>query len=286
MKKIPIRRINTTQQESVIENFRIRSVTDLLSGKDMIQELHRHDFFFVLALKKGAGSHAIDFASHRIVDNSVFFMRPGQIHELKLRKGSTGYLMEFKSDFYFPNDKIPRQLLRNVSSKNLCKINSNRFKKIDMILANIFQECHEKKEEYLEVIKSNMSMFFIELIRERQDPKGKASEAKRYDQQRLEEFMELMERQITEHKQPSHYAKMLNLSLYQLNAITKNTLGKTSSDLINEHIILESKRSLLATSSQVKEIAFQLGYEDVSYFIRFFRKHTGYSPDVFRNNSR
>jgi len=71
-----------------------------------------------------------------------------------------------------------------------------------------------------------------------------------------------------------------------LNAITKSALGKTCSDLINEYIILESKRYLLATSNQVSQIAFHLGYDDVSYFIRFFKKHTGHTPEAFRNNFR
>jgi YesN/AraC family two-component response regulator len=79
---------------------------------------------------------------------------------------------------------------------------------------------------------------------------------------------------------------MMKLSPYQLNAITKATIGKTTSDLINEHLVLEAKKHLLATTNQVKDIAFQLGFEDVSYFIRFFKKHTGYSPEVFRHNSR
>jgi len=76
----------------------------------------------------------------------------------------------------------------------------------------------------------------------------------------------------------------LNLSSFQLNAITKATLGKNCSELINEYVILESKRYLLATSNQVNQIADHLGYEDISYFTRFFKKHTGYSPEAFRNN--
>jgi AraC-like DNA-binding protein len=75
---------------------------------------------------------------------------------------------------------------------------------------------------------------------------------------------------------------LLNLSSYQLNAIAKAAVGKNVSELINDQIILEARRNLLATSNQVKEIADQLGYEDVSYFIRFFRKQTGYSPEAFR----
>ncbi|MEJ0057652.1 MAG: helix-turn-helix domain-containing protein [Bacteroidota bacterium] len=73
----------------------------------------------------------------------------------------------------------------------------------------------------------------------------------------------------------SKYAEMLNLSPYQLNSITKSTLGKTSSELIDDHILLESKRYLLATSSQVTQIAYTLGYEDVSYFIPLLQEAHG-----------
>ena len=93
-----------------------------------------------------------------------------------------------------------------------------------------------------------------------------------------------METNITNNKQVSQYADMLNISTYQLNAITKTSLNKTPSELINEYIILESKRQLLATSNQVNQIADHLGYDDISYFIRFFKKHTEYSPEAFRNN--
>jgi AraC-like DNA-binding protein len=105
-------------------------------------------------------------------------------------------------------------------------------------------------------------------------------------QEHLDKFLGLLEINIFTHKQVSQYAGMLNLSAYQLNTIAKTTLGKTSSELINEHIILEAKRCLLATSSQINQTAYRLGYEDVSYFIRFFKKHTGYSPEAFRNNFR
>lgn len=72
--------------------------------------------------------------------------------------------------------------------------------------------------------------------------------------------------------------------MYQLNSIAKSMLGKTCSALINAHMILEAKRNLLATANQINQIASHLGYEDVSYFIRFFKKHTGYSPEQFRQN--
>jgi AraC family transcriptional activator of pobA len=100
MKNIPIRKLDVRQKElDVSESFNIRAVQDLLSGRDMVQDLHRHDFFYVLALEKGKGTHAIDFTSYKISGYSVFFLRPGQVHQLKLKAGSAGYLMEFTADF-------------------------------------------------------------------------------------------------------------------------------------------------------------------------------------------
>ena len=285
MDRIPIRHIKVAQKEPVFsESFSIRDVGDLLAGKDMVQELHRHDFFHILALENGMGNHEIDFSSYEVCDHSVFFMRPGQVHQLTLKAGSTGYLMEFKIDFYFPHDKVSSQLLRKASNKNLYHLDANQFKKLLSILTSIFQEYTDKQEGYHEVIKANMGILFIELIRNQQDSKVLSNNSTPYNQERLEEFLELLETHIFSQKQVSQYADILNLSSFQLNAITKATLGKNCSELINEYVILESKRYLLATSSQVNQIADHLGYEDISYFTRFFKKHTGYSPEAFRNN--
>jgi len=241
----------------------------MLAGNDMVQELHRHDFFYLLALKKGKGTHAIDFIPYEVSDNTIFFMRPGQVHQLILKTGSKGYLMAFKAGFYTTKD-----------TTNYYQPGAEGFKKLYSLLSYIFQEYTKQQKNYQRVIKANLEIFFIEVLR----LQGK-SNTPTYAQERLEEFLSLLEIHIAEHKQASQYAEMLHLSPYQLNAITKATLGKTCSELINEHIILESKRYLLATTEQVNQVAWHLGYEDVSYFIRFFKKHTGYSPEAFRRKS-
>ena len=285
MGDIPIRHITTPQKEpDFSENFTIRDVRNLLAGGDMIQELHRHDFFYILALEKGAGHHEIDFTPYPVGDRSIFVMRPGQVHHLVLKTESAGYLMGFKTDFYYPSDKASYVAFRRAGNKNLYQPDAKRFHRLLSILTYVFEEYNDKQDGYQEVIKANLAIFFVELLRHEHHPKSAAHNAISYEQQRLEEFLELLETHIATHKQVSAYADMLNLSTYQLNAITKATLGKTCSELINEHIILESKRYLLATPSQVNQIAYRLGYEDASYFIRFFRKHVGYTPEAFRHN--
>jgi AraC-like DNA-binding protein/mannose-6-phosphate isomerase-like protein (cupin superfamily) len=287
MKKIPVRHITEMHKESASsERFKIRKVQDILNGKDLKQDLHRHDFFFILALEKGKGTHEIDFTPYEISDNIVFILRPGQVHQLQLKEGCSGYLMEFNTGFYHPSDKASTQRLRKASNKNFCQFDIDSFQKLNSILTYIFQEYTDKQEAHQDIIKANLEIFFIEFVRQSSNFKTLSSNVNPYTQERLEEFLELLEKHITTHKQVSQYTDLMNLSLYQLNEITKTTIGKTASELINEHIILEIKRHLLATSNQIKDIADHLGYEDVSYFIRFFKKHTKYSPEAFRYNYR
>ena len=285
MGNIPIRHIQEIPKEPNLSgSFSIRDIQDLLEEKDMVQELHRHDFYYILVLKKGSGSHEIDFKPFEVRNNTIFLMRPGQVHQLTLKAGSTGYLLQFKTDFFNSQNKLAQDLLRKVSHINFCNLDGDGFNKLETILSYILTEYSDKKEGYQEVIKSNLSIFFIELVRHRQNKSIASKENNPYSQEQLERFLNLLETNITNNKQVSQYADMLNISTYQLNSITKTSLNKTPSELINEHIVLESKRQLLATSNQVNQIADYLGYDDISYFIRFFKKHTEFSPEAFRNN--
>jgi AraC-like DNA-binding protein len=211
-------------------------------------------------------------------------MRPGQVHQLVLKAGSTGYLLQFGPEFYFSKDKEAHQILRKASLANNYQLNTDSFQQLNILLNAMFQEFSMKKECFEQVIKANMNILFIELVRQQKNKH--VEKVSLYTQEKLEKFLELLETHIFTHKQVVQYADMLNLSPYQLNAIAKATLGKTCSELINEHIVLEAKRCLLATSNQINQTAYRLGYEDVSYFVRFFKKQTGYSPDAFRHNFR
>ena len=233
-------------------------------------------------MKTGSGSHEIDFVPYTVNDNTVFILRPGQVHQLVLNAGAKGYLIEFNSEYYHPHGKVPNQRLRKAANKNYCAFESARFDKLYALLDLMFQELSAREEGYQDIIKSSLDIFFIEYVRQSPNSGFDSLATTSYVQERFEEFLALLEKHVATHKQVSNYTEWMNRSAYQLNEITKSSVGKTASDLINEQIILEAKRYLLATSNQVKDIADLLGYEDNSYFIRFFKKHVGYSPEAFR----
>ncbi|MGN6532972.1 MAG: helix-turn-helix domain-containing protein [Ginsengibacter sp.] len=285
MKSIPVRQIAPTQTlQSSAGRFSIRNLQQVLNGKDLVHDLHKHDFYFVLAVLNGEGVHGIDFIEYPVHNHSIFILRPGQVHRLELTADTTGFLMEFDLSFYQPKNSIKEHRWKKASGKNYCEVEAARFGRLHTLLATVSEEYAEKQEGYLEAIKANLDLFFIEYIRQSRTPGSIVKSESGYIQERFEELVRLLETNIVSMKNVSQYADLLSLSPYQLNSITKVSVGKTVSDLIDQQIILEAKRYLLATHNQVKEIADHLGYEDPSYFIRFFKKHTGHSPDTFRKN--
>ena len=83
-------------------------------------------------------------------------------------------------------------------------------------------------------------------------------------------------------RQVQHYAAQLSVSPNYLNILTRKHLGKTALDLINERVLLEVKRLLLRTDLAISEIAWQSGFNELSYFSRFFKRHTEMTPIQFR----
>lgn len=283
MKNIPIRNISATQKEAnLAEGFSIQPSSALPTLRNALeQSIHRHDFFYLLALEQASGMHEIDFISYEVSNHSLAFMRPGQVHQHALTTEGKGYLMAFTPEFYHPVHPALHQLLRKASGVNFYRFSPEAFAKLLTMMDAMQLEYRDKRLGYQEVIKAHLSIFFTELVRQGSQPTQAGS---LYQQERLDEFLLLVENQLETQKSPAQYAQQMNLSVYQLNAITKATLGKTSSSIVNDYVLLEAKRHLLATSLQVNQIAYQLGYEDVSYFIRFFKKHMGCSPQAFREN--
>jgi AraC-like DNA-binding protein len=287
MKKIPIRTIHSKEPGAEgLDSFKIRSIQEVLMGKDMNQDLHRHDFYFILVVSRGKGLHTIDFVDYRITNNTVFMMRPGQVHQLRLQSGSEGYLMEFSKEFQLLSTAPGNLLLRNATSVNYCMLDETGIQPLCSILQSMLEEYRSRQEGYVRVIKANLEIFLIRFLRYRQKGRPDAARSNPYQLEKLQEFLTLLENDIGTKKKVADYADGVHLSPFQLNAITKTLLGKTVAQLIEDQILLEAKRYLLATANQVNQIAFLLGYDDVSYFIRLFKRLTGQTPETFRKNFR
>lgn len=287
MKHIPVRKIHIqARHDSSSASLRIRSIEDSMTDHDRDHGTHRHEFYFVLIVIRGSGTHEVDFVTYDVQDHSVFVLRPGQVHRLTLAPSCTGYLVEFAPSFVHHYTGFARKLFRRVSQRSHALLTPDSIARLTNIVGDMQ---HEQSMGLLgshEAIHAHFTLFVTELARASAAPNSDAPDHTPIEQERFEELIYLIEHHLAEWKLPSDYARGLHISLYQLNALARSMVGRTCSELINEHIIVEAKRQLLATSAQVKEIGYLLGYDDPSYFIRFFKKHTGHSPDAFRKQHR
>jgi AraC family transcriptional activator of pobA len=88
---------------------------------------------------------------------------------------------------------------------------------------------------------------------------------------KLRQFEDLIEENFRSDKFVKNYAFKLNITEKHLNRVAKSCIGKTSTQLIRERIILEAKRMLIYSKLNVTQIGEELGYIDNSYFVRFFK---------------
>jgi AraC-like DNA-binding protein len=99
-------------------------------------------------------------------------------------------------------------------------------------------------------------------------------------------FKSSVEKNFMSVKSVNKYARLLNISSGHLNDMVHQDTGRTASEIIHERIILEAKRLLYRSEKSVKEIAFAIGYDDPSYFVKFFKVRAGITPDQFRKHIR
>lgn len=98
------------------------------------------------------------------------------------------------------------------------------------------------------------------------------------------EYQQLVLAHYQEWHNVAKYADVMHLSIPHLCSTIKAVSGRTAGDLIDEAILTDAKAQLKITNLQVKEIALSLGFQNVAFFNRFFKSHTGITPKEYRNN--
>lgn len=99
----------------------------------------------------------------------------------------------------------------------------------------------------------------------------------------LQKLKDHLEDHFREKHSPSDYAELLNISPKALGKLTKNHFNRTLTSLIADRIIIEAKRELYLTSKPIKQIAYEVGFQDEYYFSRFFKNNADVSPQAYRD---
>jgi AraC-like DNA-binding protein len=97
-------------------------------------------------------------------------------------------------------------------------------------------------------------------------------------------FKNLLEDHYKDIKSVERFASMMSVSEKKLNKATNQVLGKSPKEIIDERVVLEAKRLLVHTSNSIKEVGFELGFDEPTNFIKYFKKHVKKTPIEFKGS--
>lgn len=243
---------------------------------------HKHDFYLIVLFTKGSGTHEIDFKTYSIKPGTVFMMTPGQMHNWNLSTDIDGYVFFHTKDFYDRGYTIASILdypfFNSIHNQPLITLKKKSFEKLITLFKEIVEEYKNSNLLKFEKLHALITLVYIKLSRHYLPATKIENENYLLKIRKLEGFINIY---FKSKKYPHEYASLMNLSEKHLNRISKECLNKTTSDLIAERIILEAKRLLIHSKFTVTEVASELGYDDNSYFSRFFKKKCGETPIQF-----
>lgn len=288
-KAVPVRTFESIFEERTTPFFQVKSLKEASGGKGIVRQPHRHDFYYVQFIKKGSGTHTIDFKEYKVNAQSLFFVTPGQIHATKLSTDVEGYSLFFQKEFFLlsepPGMLSDFPFFHTLHNEQVIYLNDEEQKDTAYLLESIFNEFQQKRQGSASVMKSLLKVLLIRSARYFLEQHSDTSQSYHLSYQ-LRTLESLIDLYYKEYRTLSKYADVMCFSPQHLNSLCKKGLNKTVIQLLHERINLEAKRLLLFTEMTVSHIADELGYSDKSNFINFFKKHCGDTPENFRRKNK
>jgi AraC-like DNA-binding protein len=235
-------------------------------------------------IQEGQGVYNIDFKQYHFKDNVLFFLTPGQVFTVDSEQIKTAYKITFVRDFYCiqTHDKevaCNGVLFNNIYETPFVKPCAKDTKKLQFILESLVEEFQQQETAQYDMLQAYLKQFMICAVR----VQSENNVIKEDIETRLfKDFSLLVEQNFKTMHSVTDYANRLGVSPKSISKHFQKLGSKTPSDFIKNRILLEAKRLLIYTDKNVKEIAFELGFNDPAYFTRFFTKAITKSPLQFK----
>jgi AraC-like DNA-binding protein len=268
-----------------VRHFWLNELSGLLEKFPELEFPHKQDFYTLIIVEEAEGEIIIDNQKIRLDSPKVIIIKPRCINNIDINRKAKGTIICFSEDFFslrYNNNILYQFSFLQSEAKPYVRLTNEQKKKWDVLLKLLSDEYILQRRETKKVLRSYLNIILFELER-LYNPTGFVKE-KNIKLQKVQEFEQLIDKYFETKKLPSAYAELMHLSPNYLNKICKEETGQTASDLIRKRITIEAQRLLHYTNYSVKEIADKLGFDNYSYFVTFFKKQTGTTPEQFRKN--
>ncbi len=251
---------------------------------------HAHEFYQIIWFRRGRGTHRVDFTDYPVTDNTIFFVAPGQIHAFDGNETMEGVIILFNAGFLVDEESSESIFLKyNVfnayDSLPYCKVTDDEAARLMQLVNEMNREYSQTQafahKDYMQYL---VRLFLVRVQRSGQRSNLPALSVSSIANRTFVRFRQMLEQHFHSVHTVQAYADMLHVSSRTLTNYVAQSTRRTPLQMINDRVALEAKRLLLHTPETIKEIGFRLGFDDPSYFVKFFKRMTGQMPGEFRTN--
>jgi AraC family transcriptional regulator, transcriptional activator of pobA len=262
--------------------YYVAGLAEHLARFPHVREPHAHDFYLLIYVTRGRGTHTIDQVSYALEPGSVFFLAPGQVHHWQLPPEADGYVVFFSAEFYlfrYPGPRLYEYPFFDSRHPPVLYLPAPDEPALLPLLQRLHAETRADQPRQDEVVRAYL-LLLLELAARQfgAEADGGAALAR----QQLRQFGALLNQHFRSRRTVQEYAQLLHLTPNHLNAVCRRVLNKTASALIHERVVVEAQRLLTHSALSVAQVAHELGFDDASYFGRYFRKYAGQPPEQYR----
>lgn len=245
---------------------------------------HKHGGYYELIfLSQGEGFHWIESQHYKLAPPDLFFMKPDQMHCWQFTDIPKGYVLLFKDAMLDPIREAP--LLGLIHQlKAITRVSMSGKSDLEPTFQGMLHEYEHPTPYAKEIILGHLRTLFALLLKF--SPKENPNEPFVHSLSAVyQKFTDLLNEKCPgKNVTVGDFAEQLGTSAQNLNAICKKHSNMSANQHITAQLLLEAKRNVLHTDMTLNELADMLGFNDASYFVKFFKKHTGQTPHQFRQN--
>lgn len=235
--------------------------------------VHRHDQFVqVLLVEEGQAAITLDTRTVGLAGPGSVIVPAAAVHGFRFSAGTRGFVLTLSTDFSTRAMGASDPLIAALAQGRTASLSAeaaNRAFWLAREMLDLQQQWQQQDPLFLSLAESLIRT----LVRDSSasDPMGQAD-------QRLDRFRQLIELHFRQHRDLDFYAGSLALTRRTLSRLTASRLGCSPMDLIHRRLALEAQRLLRYTTATAAQVAAELGFEDPSYFSRFYQRMTGRRP--------
>ncbi|MDT3402562.1 helix-turn-helix domain-containing protein [Mucilaginibacter terrae] len=246
---------------------------------------HRHDHYELMLVTKGEGIHYIDFKPYGVKPGRLYFIQPGQVHLID-KFDRDGWLVMFGEELFklfvnIHNRENETGLLDSYTTAPYIDVDDELNSIVTFLIEQLQHECGRAKAD-ASLTLHYTSLLLLHANRAHIVQHGQVQSVG-LNRGLLHQLKQLINLHLRQQHQAAFYAEALLVDIKKLNGICREATQMTVFELLQERLLTESKILLQTSEQSVKEISYELGFNDPAFFGRFFKRHTGITPADFRN---